>query len=144
MVSRAHEELVARIESQGTRTPDDFPDTDDFAIARTFEAAAPKPPVGDCSVTVVDAGGVPALWVDPPGEPPARVVIYLHGGGYIWMSAHTHRGVMAAVATAAEARCLGVDYRRAPEHPYPAAVDDVVAAYRWLSWRRESHPSRSR
>jgi monoterpene epsilon-lactone hydrolase len=132
MVSRAHEELVSRIESHGMRTPDAFPGPEEFALARALESSAPAPPVGDCSITAVDAGGVPAIWVDPPGELHTRVVIYLHGGGYIWMSAQTHRGVMAAVATAADVRALGVNYRRAPEHPYPAAVDDVVTVYRWL------------
>ncbi len=59
-----------------------------------------------------------------------RTIVYLHGGGYIWMSARTPLAV--GLVRASGARCVSVDYRRAPEHPYPAAVDDVVAVYRAL------------
>ena len=61
-----------------------------------------------------------------------RTVIYLHGGGYIYIPVARYVPVMAEVAKAAKARCLGLDYRRAPAHPYPAPVDDTLAAYRWL------------
>jgi acetyl esterase/lipase len=55
--------------------------------------------------------------------------MYLHGGGYSGMSAKSHRHVMAEIARFGRARCLGVDYRRSPEHPFPAAVEDTVSAY---------------
>jgi monoterpene epsilon-lactone hydrolase len=60
------------------------------------------------------------------------VVLYLHGGGYVIGSPRSHRHLAAAIARAAGARALLLDYRRAPEHPFPAAVDDALAAYRWL------------
>ena len=132
MVSAAHDELVARIRTQGLRTPDVLPGADDFAGIRIFESSAPLPPLGNATARTVDAGDVQCLWVESPGVATNRVVMYLHGGGYIWMSAHTHQAVMAAISSSADARVLGVDYRRAPEHPYPAAVDDAVAAYTWL------------
>ncbi|HEX4017948.1 MAG TPA: hypothetical protein VHX15_14530 [Frankiaceae bacterium] len=66
MVSDAHEELVARIEAQGMRTPETFPGPDEFALARTLESSTPVPPIEGVRVTAVDAGGVPAIWVDPP------------------------------------------------------------------------------
>jgi epsilon-lactone hydrolase len=61
-----------------------------------------------------------------------RVVLYLHGGGYVIGSPRSHRHLAAAIATAGQAAALLLDYRLAPEHPYPAAVDDAAAAYRWL------------
>jgi phosphinothricin tripeptide acetyl hydrolase len=61
-----------------------------------------------------------------------RVVLYLHGGGYVIGSPRSHRHLAAAIAAAGQASALLLDYRLAPEHPYPAAVDDATAAYRWL------------
>jgi acetyl esterase/lipase len=60
------------------------------------------------------------------------VVLYLHGGGYVIGSIKTHRDLMGRISRAAQARVLGLDYRLAPEHPFPAAVDDSLSAYRWL------------
>ena len=80
----------------------------------------------------VNAGGVTAEWVTAEGASDSRVVLYLHGGGYIIGSPRTHRPLMAELSQAAEARVLGLDYRLAPEHPFPAPVEDSVAAYRWL------------
>jgi epsilon-lactone hydrolase len=98
-----------------------------FAEAMSAFRAAP-----DVTSTPVDAGGVPAEWIVPPGAEEMRVVLYLHGGGYVVCSVSTHRDLMARMARAAGARALGVDYRLAPEHPFPAAVEDATAAYRWL------------
>jgi len=78
------------------------------------------------------ANGVPAEWLIPPGISTARVVLYLHGGAYVAGSINSHRSIAANIATAAKARALIIDYRLAPEHPHPAAVEDAVAAYRWL------------
>jgi monoterpene epsilon-lactone hydrolase len=59
-------------------------------------------------------------------------VVYFHGGGYLWMTSQTYLPVLVAVSRATGTRCIGVHYRRAPEHRFPAAVDDAVTAYRWL------------
>ncbi len=80
----------------------------------------------------VDAGGVPAQWIIPDGAAEDRVLQYVHGGGYVLMSAETHRKLCSHIAKAAGCRALNVDYRLAPEHPHPAAVEDSVTAYRWL------------
>ena len=80
----------------------------------------------------VNAGGVTAEWVTAEGAPESRVVLYLHGGGYIIGSTRTHRPLMAELSRASSARVLGLDYRLAPEHPFPAPIEDAVAAYRWL------------
>jgi len=80
----------------------------------------------------VDAGGVPAEWITTPGVVAERVICYLHGGGYVLGSINTHREMVSRLSRAASARVLILDYRLAPEHPFPAAVDDSIAAYRWL------------
>lgn len=83
----------------------------------------------------VDAGGVPGRWFVPPGAAADRVVLYLHGGGYVMGSIATHRSLIGRLAEATGIRVLALDYRLAPEHPFPAALDDVRAAYRWLRAR---------
>ena len=80
----------------------------------------------------VNAGGVTAEWVTAEGAAESRVVLYLHGGGYIIGSPRTHRPLMAELSQAAGARVLGLDYRLAPEHRFPAPVEDSVSAYKWL------------
>jgi acetyl esterase/lipase len=90
------------------------------------------PLAGDVTVDRTEAGGRPAEWVAAPGADPARVILYLHGGGYAIGSLNTHRDLASRLSRASGARALTVDYRLAPEHPHPAAVDDALAAYRWL------------
>ncbi|KAB8145114.1 alpha/beta hydrolase [Chloroflexia bacterium SDU3-3] len=83
-------------------------------------------------VQPVDAGGIPAEWVVPPHHSAESVLLYLHGGGYILGSPRSHRDLVARLSLAAGVRSLLIDYRLAPEHPFPAAVEDALAAYRWL------------
>lgn len=80
----------------------------------------------------VDAGGVPALWCLPNGADRSRALIWCHGGGFVVGSMHSHRKVAAHLAKAAGVPALVIDYRRAPEHPFPAQVEDAVRTYRWL------------
>jgi len=98
------------------------------------ERVFPIPP--DVKVEPVTAPTAPAEWLTPPGARDDTVVLYLHGGGYVIGSPRSHRHLAAAVGTAAKSRVLLSDYRLAPEHPFPAAVDDAVAAYRWLLDRK--------
>ena len=79
-----------------------------------------------------NAGGVPALWAVPKGCAEDRVLLCIHGGGYVTASMYTHRKVYGHLAKAIACRALILHYRRAPEHVHPAPVDDAVAAYRWL------------
>jgi len=90
-----------------------------------------KPTVG-AKAEKVDAGGVRAEWIAAPKVASDRVVLYLHGGGYVLGSVYSHRDMCERLSRAAEARVLALDYRLAPENPYPAAVEDARAAYRWL------------
>jgi acetyl esterase/lipase len=80
----------------------------------------------------VDAGGVPAEWITTPDVVAERVIYYLHGGGYVMGSINTHREMVSRLSRAASARVLIINYRLAPENPFPAAVDDSLTAYRWL------------
>lgn len=73
----------------------------------------------------------------PVAGPPALIVLYLHGGGYLFGSPKTHRQVLIAMSKAFAAPCYGLDYRLAPEHPFPAAIEDATGAYEWLLKR---HP----
>jgi acetyl esterase/lipase len=86
----------------------------------------------DVDCTPVDADGVRAEWIVPPGVIGDRVILYLHGGGYTMGSINSHRAMISRIARASNARALALDYRLGPEHPFPAAVEDVVTAYRWL------------
>ncbi len=79
----------------------------------------------------VDAGGVPALLAKPVDAEPGRLIVYCHGGGCVAGSAALARKMAAHLAKAAGAHALIVDYRRAPEHAFPAQIDDVVTALRW-------------
>jgi epsilon-lactone hydrolase len=94
------------------------------------ERVFPTPP--DVKVEVVTAPDRPAEWLTPPGARTDAVVLYLHGGGYVIGSPRSHRHLAAAIARAAGTRALLLDYRLAPEHPFPAALEDAVAAYEWL------------
>jgi epsilon-lactone hydrolase len=83
-------------------------------------------------ITRVSPGGVPADEIDPADGASPRVVLYLHGGGYSLGSARSHRTLGKQIAYAAPARVVLPDYRLAPEHPFPAAVEDAQASYRGL------------
>jgi acetyl esterase/lipase len=77
-------------------------------------------------------GDIGALWASVPGDNPDRVVLWLHGGGYFMGSAASCRGLAGRIARTCCARVLILDYRRAPEVPFPGAVEDAMSAYRWL------------
>src|SRR5215469_14986997 len=109
-------------------------DLGSLTIAERRQATAfavASPPAGT-AVDLVDAGGVPAEWVAAPGVSPGRVLLYFHGGAYQIGSPANLRHLVALLSGAAGARALSVDYRLAPEHPFPAAIQDALAAYRWL------------
>jgi monoterpene epsilon-lactone hydrolase len=90
------------------------------------------PTPADVAVDRVSAPGRPAERLRPPGVRTDAAVLYLHGGGYVIGSPSSHRHLAAAIARAAGVQALLLDYRLAPEHPFPAALDDALAAYQWL------------
>ena len=86
----------------------------------------------DIEVENLTVAGGAAERLRAPGADPKRVLLYLHGGGYVMGSPNTHRSLAGELSRAAQATVLLPDYRLAPEAPFPAAVDDAVAAYQWL------------
>ncbi|HEY2206279.1 MAG TPA: alpha/beta hydrolase [Pseudonocardia sp.] len=80
----------------------------------------------------VIAGGRPALWCIPVDGADDRAILYTHGGGFVSNTMDSHRKIAGHLARAAGCRALVLDYRLAPEHPFPAQLSDAVAAYRWL------------
>jgi epsilon-lactone hydrolase len=91
-----------------------------------------SPPAGDIGLEPIDANGVAAEWSLAPGSDPSKVLLFFHGGGYCSGSIVSHRGMVTETGRAAQARTLGVGYRLAPEHPFPAAIEDARSAYRFL------------
>ncbi|GAB3572465.1 alpha/beta hydrolase [Hymenobacter daeguensis] len=73
-----------------------------------------------------------AEWLRPRAAHPGRVLLYLHGGGYVLGSLNTHRSLVGSLALRCELNVLTINYRKAPDHPFPAALDDARRAYRWL------------
>ncbi|MBV8936182.1 MAG: alpha/beta hydrolase [Alphaproteobacteria bacterium] len=86
----------------------------------------------DVRVEAVDVNGVKAEWTSTKEADPQNVIMYLHGGGYIAGSLKSHRHMAAQAGREARSRTLALDYRLAPEHPFPAAVEDALASYRFL------------
>lgn len=80
----------------------------------------------------VKADGVSVEWIIPPNASAQSVILYLHGGGWTLGWYNSHRWMVAHIAQAAASRALAVDYRLAPEDPFPAALEDCLIAYRWL------------
>ena len=90
------------------------------------------PVAEDVKTTSVDVNGVPVEWSVVPGSDPSRVLMFFHGGGYCSGSIVSHRRLVTEAGRAAGVRTLAIAYRLAPEHPFPAAYDDVLTAWRFL------------
>jgi epsilon-lactone hydrolase len=86
----------------------------------------------DIRVEPVDADGVAAEWTTSPEADPSRVMLFLHGGGYVSGSLVSHRALVAEAGRQAKLRTLALEYRLAPENPFPAALEDAVAGFRFL------------
>jgi len=93
---------------------------------------ASMPIADDIDTQRVGAGGVPAEWIRAPQAHADRVMLYFHGGGYVVGSMRTHRSMLGDISRASGFSVLGLDYRLAPESPFPAPVEDALTAYRWL------------
>jgi len=90
------------------------------------------PVAEDMELAAVDVNGVPGEWSIAPGSDPSRVLMFFHGGGYCSGSIVSHRRLVTEAGRAAGVRTLAIGYRLAPEHPFPAAYDDVLTAWRFL------------
>src|SRR5215510_4368012 len=94
--------------------------------------ASASPPARDIRLDPTVANGIPAEWSLAPGSDPSRVLLFFHGGGYCSGSIMSHRGMVTEAGRAARLRTLAVAYRLAPEHPFPAAHEDALTAWRYL------------
>ena len=121
-VMRLHKKLTSS--SAELNVAKDRAETESFA--KMFK------PLGKAQIKKVDAGGVPAVWIVPAEVVPGRVILYAHGGSYNSGSITSHIPLTTNIALAARSRVLALDYRLAPEHPFPAALDDALSAFRWL------------
>jgi len=139
-VSAAAGEMVERYVELGARMAAEAATID--AARRVYDAwltAAAPAPAGLERATFA-YGGVRCLRLSMPAASPTAAVLYLHGGGYAIGSPEGYAGIGAALSAAGGAAVVSVDYRRAPEHPFPAALQDALAAYRALA--AELDPSR--
>lgn len=91
------------------------------------------PPIAaDIKTEELEIGGMPAQLLTPPEADADRALLFLHGGGYVYGSLASHGGMVAEIARASRCVALSIQYRLAPEHPFPAALDDACAAHEWL------------
>jgi acetyl esterase/lipase len=99
----------------------------------SFDTDMGRIPLADNVTTEsLSFGNVPAEKITPANATPGKAVLYLHGGGHIFGSIKSHRHFVSRLAVATKATAWHIDYRLAPEHPYPAAIEDALAAYRAL------------
>ena len=110
--------------------PADIDLSEQRRLLRELIAAQPLP--AEVTVTAAALGGVPTAEITVAGTEPRHVVLYFHGGVYVLGDAFQAAGLAAQIGRRTRAKIISVDYRLAPEHPYPAAVDDALAAYQAL------------
>ena len=108
-----------------------MPADDLEAAAKQFDEMAPRA-AADIDLDTVVVEGIPCLRYTPPGADTSRIIMFLHGGGYVFGSLRSHEGLVGEIARAGGCSAIAVDYRLAPAHPYPAAVEDSVKVYEWL------------
>ena len=128
MDDQAWQRLLERIAANAPK-PGESVDT----LRRNLERAAARIPIPEgVAIEPVEDGGVVGEWLRPAGREPQRVLLYLHGGGYVLGSLATHRALVARIALKCRAEVLILDYRLAPESPFPAALEDASNAMTWL------------
>jgi len=132
MPSRAMQDVIASLRDRQRASAGQAPPALEQRRAAFVPGDRLYPVPDDVLVTEVTAGGVPAHWLAAPGTDTGRVLLFLHGGGYELGSVRSDGELAARLGRASGMRVLFPEYRLAPEHPFPAAIDDVVAAWRWL------------
>jgi epsilon-lactone hydrolase len=132
MPSQAMRDLIDALRDQQKASASQAPPTLEERRAAFAPAGRLHPVPDDVLVTPVNAGGVPAHWLAAPGAEAGRVLLFLHGGGYELGSLRSDGELAARLGRASGMRVLFPEYRLAPEHPFPAAIDDALAAWRWL------------
>jgi monoterpene epsilon-lactone hydrolase len=141
MPSQAMQDVIDALRDQQKASASQPPPTLEERRATFAPGGRPHPVPDDVQVTEVTAGGVPAHWLTAPGADTGRVLLFLHGGGFEFGSVSSDGELAARLGRASGMRVLFPEYRLAPEHHFPAAIDDVLAAWRWL--RTDQHLSAS-
>ncbi len=142
MPSQEYYEVVAAMRSQAASMIEG-----DLTVEQQREAMETGfnfPLPDHITLTAVDANGVPGEWTVLPDADPGRRLLYVHGGGYVLGSIKTHRRLVADICQAAGCIALSLDYRLAPEHPFPAAVDDALAGLEYVWSNGPDGPSEAR
>ena len=122
-LAQAREAVAGRLRGVD---PADFP-----AMRRAYDAFAENDPIPEMSTqSEIDLGGVSCLGLLPKGASGDHVIVWLHGGGFSMGSSRSHKGLASQVAARAKTATILPDYRLAPEHQHPAALEDCVTAYR--------------
>jgi len=132
MPSQAMQDLIDTFRERQKASAGQAPPTLEKLRASFAPAGRLYPVPDDVRVTEVTAGGVPAHWLTAPGADAGRVLLFLHGGGFELGSLRSDGELAARLGRASGMRVLFPEYRLAPEHPFPAAINDVLAAWRWL------------
>ena len=132
MPSHAMQNVIDGLRQQRTAGAGHAPPTLAERRATFAPGGEPHPVPADVLVTEVTAGGVPAHWLEAPGTQTDRVLIFLHGGGFEFGSVRSDGELASRLGRAGGMRVLFPEYRLAPEHHFPAAIDDVIATWRWL------------
>jgi epsilon-lactone hydrolase len=132
MPSQAMQDAIEALRERRKASAGQAPPTLEEQRATFVPGDRLHPVPDDVRVTDVTAGGVPAHWLEAPGTDAGRVLLFLHGGGYELGSVRSDGELAARLGRASGMRVLFPEYRLAPEHPFPAAIDDVLAAWRWL------------
>ena len=132
MPSQAMQDVIDGFRERHKASASQAPPTLEASRAAFAPAGRVHPVPDDVQVTEVIAGGVPAHWLAAPGADTGRVLLFLHGGGFQMGSLRSDGELAARLGRASGMRVLFPEYRLAPEHPFPAAIDDVLAAWRWL------------
>lgn len=142
MRSEALEGIVTMLRSTAEQRGDVAMTVEEWRAA--YDGLGQLMPLAEGTETAtVDAGGVAAEWVVAPEADAGRTIVYFHGGGYCIGSVLGHRAMLSHLSAAARARVLSIGYRLAPEYPHPAALDDAVAAYRWVLASGGAEPART-
>jgi monoterpene epsilon-lactone hydrolase len=132
MLSQAMQDLLYQLKQRQRAASDEVPATL-AEIRASFAPSGPIHPIpDDVQVREVNAGGVPAYWLDAPNIDADRVLLFLHGGGFQFGSLRSDGELAARLGRAAGMRVLFPEYRLAPEHPFPAAIDDVLTVWNWV------------
>jgi acetyl esterase/lipase len=121
---------IERLKAALARAPNPALLTVEQHRAATEQLAISNPPAPDIVVHEAEAGGVNGAWIETPQSRRQHVIFYIHGGAFIAGSVQSHRSIAGELARHARARVFSVEYRRAPEAPFPAPLDDCLAAYR--------------